>query len=85
MERSVTNREGEKSITVMVQPLEEINIDGGTEEAFPLGIQFLEEDMSSSCLIFIFRSMKLLTCPFRLSKRQMSIVFTYPKRPLLQN
>ncbi|KAH0746241.1 hypothetical protein KY285_007898 [Solanum tuberosum] len=47
---AVTDREelGEKSITVMFQPLEEENLDGGTKEAIPLGIQFPEEDMSTS-------------------------------------
>ncbi|KAG5579480.1 hypothetical protein H5410_050107 [Solanum commersonii] len=39
---------GEKRIAVMFQPLEEENLDGGTEEAIPLGIQFPEEDMSIS-------------------------------------
>ncbi|WMV40484.1 hypothetical protein MTR67_033869 [Solanum verrucosum] len=45
---AVTDREelGQKSITVMFQPLEKENLDGGTEEAIPLGIQFPEEDMS---------------------------------------
>ncbi|KAG5571544.1 hypothetical protein H5410_061310 [Solanum commersonii] len=32
----------------MFQPLEEENLDGGTEEAIPLGIQFLGEDRSIS-------------------------------------
>uniref|UniRef100_M0ZV41 DUF4283 domain-containing protein n=1 Tax=Solanum tuberosum TaxID=4113 RepID=M0ZV41_SOLTU len=50
VEMAVTDREelGEKSITVMFQPLEEENLDGDTEEAIPLGIQFPEEDMSTS-------------------------------------
>jgi len=50
VEMAVTDTEelGEKSITVMFQPLEEENLDGDTEEAIPLGIQFPEEDMSTS-------------------------------------
>lgn len=39
---------GEKSITVIVQPLEEGDLDGGTGEAISLGIHFLEEDMNTS-------------------------------------